>query len=179
MVLVLQEFTTPANTVVIADTAAAPGTLPTPAVPTLPAMISPLIDGSSAYIWSPNSTSDQTVTFRSTFDIGTLPLLSVGLPVSVFYAYAANETATVTATLEVVNLLGIVILSVPLFTDANAGNPQNVAIASADTLLALGVLGNVGRIIVDTTVTSPTVVAYSTNPGRYLGQITVREIVAL
>lgn len=179
MVLVLQEYTTPANTLVIADTAAAPGTLPTPAVPTPPAITSPLIDGSSAYIWSPNTTSDQTVTFRSTFEIGSLPILTVGLPISVFYAFAANETATVTASLEVVNLLGIVVATIPLFTDSNAGNPQNVAIASGDALVAIGLLGNVGRIVVDATVTSPTVVAYSTNPGRYLGQITVREILAV
>jgi hypothetical protein len=179
MVLILQEYTTPANTLVIADTAAAPGTLPTPAVPTPPALVSPLIDGSSAYIWSPNSASNQTVTFRSTFDIGTLPILTLALPISVFYAFAANETATVTASLEVVNLLGIVVATIPLFTDSNAGNPQNVAIASGDALLAVALLGNTGRIVVDATVTSPIVAGYSPNLGRYLGQISVHSFAAL
>lgn len=179
MVLVIQEFTTPANTVVIADTAALPGTLPTPAVPALPAMVSPSVDGSNAYIWSPNTESNQTVTFRSTFDIGTLPLLTLALPLSVYYAFAANETATVTASLEVVNLLGIVVATIPLFTDSNLGNPQNVAIASGDALIAIGLLGNAGRIVVDATVTSPIALGYAPNPGRYLGQITVNSLVAL
>lgn len=179
MVLVLQAYTTPANTLVIADTAALPGTLPTPAVPTPPSIVSPLIDGSGAYIWSPNTESNQTVTFQSTFDIGTLPILTLALPISVYYAFAANETATVTASLEVVNLLGIVVATIPLFTDSNAGNPQNVAIATGDALVAIGLLGNTGRIVVDATVTSPTVVGYSPNPGRYLGQITVNSLVAL
>jgi hypothetical protein len=42
MPLALQQFTTPANTLVIADTAAGPGTLPTPAVfvaPTTPLLM--------------------------------------------------------------------------------------------------------------------------------------------
>lgn len=168
MALVLQAYTTPANTQVIADTAAPPGSLPTAAVPAPPAMISPLVGGSSAYIWSPNDAANQTVTFRSTFSIGTLPLLTVALPISVYYAFAANETATVTATLEIVNLLGIVVLSIPLFNGAS-GDPQNVDISQADTLVALSVLGNSGRIVVDATVSA------ATSPGRYLGQITVRD----
>lgn len=176
MVLVLQAYTTPANTQVITDTAAAPGTLPTPAVPTPPAINSPLIDGSDAYIWSPNTASSQTVLFRSTFDIGTLPILTLALPISTYFAYAANEVASVTASLEVVNLLGIVVATIPLFTGSNLGNPQNVATASGDALVAIGLLGNTGRIVVDTTVTSPAVVAYSTNPGRYLGQLTVNSL---
>ena len=178
MALRLQEYTTPANTLVIADTAAPPGTLPTPAVSTLPTLISPLIDGSDAYIWSPNTTSNQTVTFRSTFDVTGLPIVVVALPVSVFYAYAANEIASVTASLEVVDLLGIVVLTIPLFTDANSGDPQDVAIASGDALIGVGVLppGNSVRIVVDATVTSPTTISYTTNPGRYLGEITVRDI---
>ncbi|QEY22541.1 hypothetical protein D0S48_18790 [Psychrobacillus sp. AK 1817] len=179
MVLTLQAFTTPANTQVIADTAALPGTLPTPAVPTAPAMLSPLIDGSSAYIWSPNTASNQTVTFQSIFDIGTLPILGLALPLSTFYAYAGNETVSVTATLEVVNLLGIVIATIPLFTDANSGSSQDVAIASGDALLAVGLLGNTGRIVINATVTSPTVIGYSANPGRYLGQLTVRSLIAV
>ncbi|SEM11251.1 hypothetical protein SAMN04487786_1039 [Paenisporosarcina quisquiliarum] len=179
MVLVLQEFTTPANTVVIADTAAPPGTLPTPAVLTPPAMVSPLIDGSNAYIWSPNTESSQTVTFQSTFDIGTLPILTLALPLSAYYAFAANETVSVTASLEVVNLLGTVIATIPLFVGANSGSSQDVAITSGDTLLAVGLLGNAGRIVVNATVTSPVAAGYSPNPGRYLGQLTVHSILAL
>ncbi|MBT2727552.1 hypothetical protein J7E63_11470 [Bacillus sp. ISL-75] len=117
--LALQEFTTPANTIVIADTAALPGTLPTPAVFTPPSIISPAIDGNLAYIWSPFTASGQTVTFRSTFFVD-LPLVSAVVPVSVFYAFAANGTATVTA---------------------------------------------------------PVSIGYASNPGRYLGEITVRSLV--
>ena len=179
MVLVLQEFTTPANTTVIADTAALPGTLPTPAVPTLPAMVSPLIDGSSAYIWSPNTESNQTVTFRSVFDIGTLPLLTLALPISAYYAFAGNEFVAVSASLEVVNLLGIVVATIPLFDSSNSGSSQDVAIASGDTLVAVGLLGNTGRVRVDATVISPVATGYSPNPGRYLGQLTVRSILAV
>lgn len=168
MALVLEAFTTPANTQVIADTAAPPGSLPTAAVPAPPAAISPLVDGSSAYIWSPNDAPGQTVTFRSIFSIGSLPLLTVALPISVYYAFAANETATVTATLEIVNLLGIVVLTIPLFNGASTDS-QNVDISQADTLLALSLLGNSGRIVVDATVNA------ATTPGRYLGQITVRD----
>ncbi|MCZ8532241.1 hypothetical protein [Psychrobacillus psychrodurans] len=179
MVLVLQEFTTPANTTVIADTAAPPGTLPTPAVLTPPAMVSPLIDGSNAYIWSPNTESNQTVTFQSIFDIGALPLLTLALPLSAYYAFAANETVSVTASLEVVNLLGIVIATIPLFAGANSGSSQDVAITSGDTLVAVGLLGNTGRIVVNATVTSPVAAGYSPNPGRYLGQLTVHSILAV
>lgn len=168
MALVLQAFTTPANTQVIADTAAPPGSLPTAAVPAPPAMTSPLVNGSSAYIWSPNDAPNQTVTFRSIFSIGSLPLLTVALPIAVYYAFAANETATVTATLEIVNLLGIVVATIPLFTGAST-DPQNVDISQADTLLGLNLLGNSGRIVVDATVSA------AASPGRYLGQITVRD----
>lgn len=168
MAIVLQAFTTPANTQVIADTAAPLGSLPTPAVPTAATAFSPLIDGSNAYIWSPNNAPNQTVTFRSTFSIGSFPFLTVALPISVYYAYAANETATVTATLEVVNLLGIVVATIPLFSGSSSDS-QNVDISQADILIALGLLGNTGRIIVDATVST------TTQPGRYLGQITVRD----
>ncbi|WP_144513813.1 hypothetical protein [Bacillus sp. FJAT-22090] len=168
MALATQAFTTPANTVVTADTAAPPGSLPTPAVPTAPGMISPLVDDSSAYIWSPNAAANQTVTFVSTFDLGALPILSLALPVTAYFAYAANGTATVTATLEVVNLLGIVTLSVPLFNDSNTGDSQDVATASGDALISAGLLGT-ARVVVSTTVTSPT------SEGRYLGQLTVRD----
>ena len=180
MVIVLQEFTNPTNTLVIADTAAGPGTLPTPAVFTAPSILSPLIDGNNAYIWSPNVAPSQIVTFRSTFIVPGLPILAVALPISVFYAYAANETATVTATLEIVNILGIVVLSIPLFVDNNGGNSQNVAIAVADALIGVGVLvGNSARIIVDATVTSPASILYEFDPGRYLGEITVTAPVGL
>ena len=170
MAIILQAFTTPANTQVVADTAAPPGSLPTPAVPTSPAMISPLIDGSSAYIWSPNNAPNQTVTFQSIFSIGTLPLVTVALPISVYYAFAANETATVTATLEIVNLLGIVVATIPLFSGSSS-DPQNVDISQADTLIGLSLLGNSGRIVVNAKVTA------AASPGRYLGQITVRDFV--
>lgn len=170
MALTTQAFTNPANTVVTADTAAPPGSLPTPAVPTAPGMISPLVDDSSAYIWSPNTAANQTVTFVSTFEIGTLPILTLSLPISAYFAYAANGAATVTATLEVVNLLGIVVATIPLFTDSNTGDSQDVANASGDALLAVGLLGNTARVVVTTTVTSPT------PEGRYLGQLTVRDI---
>ena len=170
MVLVLQEFTSPTNTLVTADTAAAPGTLPTPAVPTLPSLISPLVDDSSAYIWSPNTAPNQTVTFVSTFDIGTLPILTLSLPVTAYFAYAANEIATVTATLEILGLTGEVLATFPLFTDSNAADPQDVATASGDALIAVGLLGNNARIIITANVTS------TTDQGRYLGQLTVRNI---
>ena len=174
MAIVLQEFTTPTNTLVIADTAADPVTLPTPAVFTAPSILSPLVDGNNAYIWSPNVAPSQTVTFSSTFIVTGLPILAVALPISVFYAYAANETATVTATLEIVNILGIVVLSIPLFVDNNGGNSQNVAIAAGDALLGIGVIAdNTVRITVDATVTSSAATVYGFDPGRYLGEITV------
>ncbi|MDQ0174352.1 hypothetical protein [Bacillus chungangensis] len=180
MPIVLQEFTTPTNTLVIADTAAAPGTLPTPAVFQPPALTSPAIDGNNNYIWSPNNASGQTVTFRSTFAVPGLPILSVVLPVSATYAFAANETATVTATLEIINILGVVVLSIPLFTDSNDGNPQNVEIAVGEALIAAGVLvGNSARIVVDATVTAPITPGYDTNLGRYLGELTVSALVSL
>src|SRR4051794_31381001 len=123
MPIALQAFTTPANTTVIADTAAAPGTLPTPAVFTTPDI--PLIDGNGAYIWSPNNASGQVVVFRTIFTVG-LPVVALILPIAVNYAFAGNETVSVTATLEALNLLGIVVLTVPLFTDSNGGLPDNV-----------------------------------------------------
>lgn len=167
MALELQAFTTPANTQVIADTAG--GTLPTAAVATAAALISPLVDDSNAYIWSPNAVANQTVTFRSTFDLGTLPILALALPVSVYFAHAANETSSVSATLEVVNLLGIIVLTVPLFVGSTSVDSQDVGIASADTLIAVSLLGNSARIVVDAVAVS------STDQGRYLGQITVRD----
>jgi hypothetical protein len=177
MPLALQQFTTPANTLVIADTAAGPGTLPTPAVFVAPN--TPLIDGVGAYIWSPNNASGQIVTLRTDFIVTTLPIINVVLPVSVFYAFAANETATVTATLEIVNILGIIVTSIPLFVATNGGNPQNVATASADALIGVGVLvGNTVRVRVDAVVIAPVTLPYAPpNTGRYLGEIIVRTVV--
>lgn len=179
MALALQAFTTTTNTLVIADTAAPPGTLPTAAVATPPSLLSPAVDGSTAYIWSPNNAPGQTVTLQSTFVIPGLPILEVALPISVFYAFAANQTATVTATLQILNILGIIVLTVPLFTASNGGNEQNVATASADTLLAAGVLvGNTAQVVVDATITAPTQTGYGpVDLGRYLGEIIVRDIV--
>ncbi|MFJ7970299.1 hypothetical protein [Psychrobacillus sp. NPDC096389] len=179
MVLALQAYTTPANTIVISDTAALAGTLPTPAISTSPAINSPSIDGSDTYIWSPNTASSQTVVFRSTFEIGNMPILALALPVSACFAFTGNDIASVSASLEVVNLLGVIVATIPLFTETNLGNPQNVAIAAGDALLVVDLLGNAGRIVVETTVTSPSVVAYSTNPGRYLGQLTVNTLAVI
>ncbi|QGQ95498.1 hypothetical protein EHS13_11715 [Paenibacillus psychroresistens] len=177
MPLALQDFTSPTNTLVIADTAAGPGTLPTPAVFVAPT--TPFIDGVNAYIWSPNNASGQIVTLRTDFFVVGLPILAVILPVSVFYAYAGNETITVTATLDVINILGIIVLSIPLFVDNNLGNPDNVAIASADALLGVGILtGNTVRIRVDAVGVAPVTLPYAPpNTGRYLGEITVRTVI--
>ncbi|TRZ38255.1 hypothetical protein CEQ21_22910 [Niallia circulans] len=174
MPVVLQSFTTPANTVRIADSATAPGAV-TPVGPTIP-----LIDGNGSYIWSPVNVSGQSVTFRSVFSFGA-PLLSVALPLTVYYAYAGNETATVTATLEVLNVLGVIVLTIPLFSgDTNLGNPLNVSTVAADTLLAASVLGGTVNITVDATVNAPITTPYDpVNTGRYLGQITVQQIVAI
>jgi hypothetical protein len=175
MPLALQEFTTPVNTLVIADTAAGPGTLPTPAVFVAPN--TPLIDGNGAYIWSPNNASGQIVTFRSTF-IVPLPVVALALPIAVNYAFAGNETVTVTATLEALNLLGVIVLTVPLFADSNGGNPQNVEIASGDALIAVELLATTARIIVDAIATAPVTLPYAPpNTGRYLGEITVQTII--
>ncbi|WP_438351019.1 hypothetical protein ACP8HI_10440 [Paenibacillus sp. FA6] len=175
MPIALQAFTTPANTQVITDTAAAPGTLPTPAVLTTPS--TPLIDGNDAYIWSPNNASGQIVTFRSIFNVP-LPVVSLILPISVNYAFAGNQTVTVTATLEALNVLGIVVLTVPLFADSNGGNPQNVEIASGDALIAVALLATTARITVDAIAIAPVTLPYTPpNTGRYLGEITVQTII--
>jgi hypothetical protein len=115
---------------------------------------------------------------RTDFIVTTLPIINVVLPVSVFYAFAANETATVTATLEIVNILGIIVLSIPLFVDTNGGNPKNVATASADALIGVGVLvGNTVRVRVDAVIAAPVTLPYAPpNTGRYLGEITVRTV---
>lgn len=174
MPVVLQAFTTPANTVRIADSATAPGAV-VPVGPTIP-----LIDGNGSYIWSPVNVSGQTVTFRSVFTVGA-PLLSVALPLTVYYAYAGNETVSVTGTLEVLNVLGVIVLTIPLFAgDTNLGNPLNVSTIAGDTLLAASVLGGSINITIDATVTAPITTPYDPpNTGRYLGEIIVQEIVAV
>lgn len=175
MPLALQAFTTPSNTTVVTDTAAPPGSLPTPAVFTTPS--TPLINGNGNYIWSPNTASGQTVVFNTVFDLPGLPIINLGLPISAFYAFAGNETVTVSGSLEVLNALGIVILTVPLFNGTNLGNPENAVTLSGDTLLALAVLETV-RINVTTTVVAPVTLPYDpANTGRYLGEIIVRTII--
>jgi hypothetical protein len=173
---VLQAYTTTGNTEVISDTAASPGTLPTPAVAIVVPINAPLIDGNDDYIWSPNIAGGQTVGFQSIFPLTGLPI-GLAVPISVYFSFAANETATVSATLEVLNLLGTVILSTPLFTgESNGGDPQNVANAEGDALLTLSLL-TTSRIVVDATVTAPTDIAYVNNPPRYLGQLTVQAVI--
>lgn len=179
MPIALQAFTTPANTTVISDTAAAPGTLPTPAVPaiTVPAT-APLIDGNQNYIWSPNNASGQTVTFRSVFNIPA-PLFNLLLPVSGTYAFAGNETVSITGRIQVLDVLGIIVLDIPFLTPAsNNGEPNNVSITFGEALIAASVLGTSIRFIVDATVTAPVTLPYApANTGRYLGQLTIQTII--
>lgn len=180
MPLILEAFTTPANTLVVADTGAPPGSLPVPPilVPRDPEM--PLIDGSEDYIFSPFDGPGSTVTFVSTYSIpaGLLPIFTVALPVTVSFAYAADQTATSTVSLQAINLLGIVVLDVDLFTISNLGDKQNVAIGSGDVLVlaTLGLLSSV-QITVTTTVTAPLVAPYpGAIDGDYLGQVRVNSI---
>ncbi|WP_445487004.1 hypothetical protein [Niallia sp. 03133] len=171
MPIALQAFTNPANTTRIFDSAAPIG----PAVFTTPS--TPAIEGNDAYIWSPVTASGQVVTFRSVFSFGA-PLLALALPVSVYYAFAGNETVSVSATLQVLDALGIIVLSIPLFTDANDSNPNNVEIVSADALIAASLLGGSINIIVDATVTAPITLPYTPpNTGRYLGEIIVQTVI--
>lgn len=171
MPIALQAYTTPANTTRIFDSAAPVG----PAVFTTPS--NPQIEGNDAYLWSPVTASGQVVTFQSTFTFGA-PALALALPVSVYYAFAGNENVSVTGTLQVLNLLGIVVLTVPLFTDNNDANPNNVEIASADTLVAASLLGGSITITIDATVTAPVTLPYTPpNTGRYLGEIIVQTVV--
>jgi len=172
MPIVLQSFTTPANTTIVANTAG--GTFPQTPVVVTPSATAPFIDGSNAYIWAPNSAANQTVTFvsRFTFPLG---LLNVALPVSVNYAFSGTETVIVSGVLEVVNLLGIVIATIPVFTNVvNAGGPLSVEIASGDALLALQLLGTNAVLTITSTVTSG-----AAGTGNYLGQVTVNEVIAL
>ncbi|HWJ78778.1 MAG TPA: hypothetical protein VNR61_11950 [Niallia sp.] len=169
MSLLLQAFTNTANTSIIADNAG--GALPKTPVVVAPTT-EPLIDGNSAYLWSPTSIANQTVTFRSTFTFGT-PLLGLALPLSFNYAFAGNDTVLVTGTLQIVNIANFVIATIPLFSNVlNTNGPNSVEIASADTLLALNLLGNTARITIDAIVTAPVI-----NTGKYLGQLTVRSVV--
>jgi hypothetical protein len=179
LALFLQTFTTPANTLVIADTTVPPSSLPTPAVFTPPSIISPYIDENDDYIWSPNTSSGQTVTFRSIFTAGIAPIVATALPISVFYVFAVHGTATVTATLDVLDALGVVIATTALFTASNGGNSNNVVTASGDLLItdATLSLADTIHITVDATVTAPISIGYAPNPGRYLGEITVRDVI--
>ncbi|HWJ78779.1 MAG TPA: hypothetical protein VNR61_11955 [Niallia sp.] len=171
MPIALQAFTTPANTTRTFDSAAPIGAT----VFTTPS--APGIDGNNQYIWSPVTASGQVVTFRSVFTFGA-PILSLALPISIYYAFAGNETVAVNATLEVLDVLGLITLTIPLFSDNNDSNPNNVEIVSADTLIAANLLGGSIRITVDATVTAPITLPYTPpNTGRYLGQITVQTIV--
>lgn len=181
MALILDAYTTTANTVITADTGAPPGSLPTPAivVPKDPEM--PFINGNGTYIFSPFDGPGSTVTLVSTFTVpsGLLPIFTVGLPITAFFAYAADETATSTVTLEAVNLLGIVVLTVPIITGlTNGGNKQNVAIGSGDALVlaSLGPLSAL-RFTVTTTVTAPAEVPYPFGAaGEYLGELRVHAL---
>jgi len=172
MPIVLQSFTTPGNTSIVANSAG--GTFPQIPVVVQPSSTAPFIDGSNAYLWAPNSAANQTVTFVSEFNFP-LGLLNVALPVSVNYAFSGSETVVVSGVLEVVNLLGIVIATIPVFTNiANAGGPTSVEIASGNTLLALQLLGTTAVLTITATVTSGAV-----GTGNYLGQVTVNEVIAL
>ena len=179
LAIALQAFTTPGNTQVIADTQAPPPVLPVPAVPAIsvPAT-APFIDGSQAYIWSPNNASGQTVTFRSVFT-APVPLFTALLPVAATYAYAGNETVTVSGTIEFLNAAGLVVLTASLFgPDSNGGNPDNVATAFGTAHLSATLLATSMRVTVDATVTAPVTLPYApANTGRYLGQLTVQTVV--
>ncbi|CAG7623707.1 hypothetical protein PAESOLCIP111_02553 [Paenibacillus solanacearum] len=185
MPLILNAYTTTANTTIIADTGAPPGSLPTPAVVVTKAPEMPFIDGNGTYIFSPFDGPGATVTLESVFEIGPglLPIFTVGLPITVNFAYAANLTATSSAVLEAVNLLGIVVLTVPLFTGVtNGGNNQNVAIGSGDALLLATLLPTLETmtITVTTTVTAPEVVPYPfESDGSYLGNLRVQALAVL
>ncbi|KAB7671183.1 hypothetical protein [Bacillus sp. B1-b2] len=169
MTLLLQSFTTTANTVITADSAGGP--IPkTPVLALDPAL--PYIDGNNSYIWSPLTAPSQNVTFRTTFSVGA-PLLSLALPLAINYAFAGDQNVSVSGTLQVLNLLGIVVLTLPLFTNVvNIEGNTSVEIASADTILAAALLGGTINIFIDATVVAPPV-----GTGNYLGQMTVRSIV--
>ncbi|MCM3197161.1 hypothetical protein [Priestia megaterium] len=166
-------FTNPANTTRIADSATAPGA---------PVIVpgTPAIDGNTSYLWSPVTASGQVVTFRSVFSFGA-PLIALALPISATYAFAGNETVVVSGTLEVLNVLGVPILTVPGFlTGSNGGNPNNVELVFDDAIVAAGLLtlGGTIRITIDATVTAPITGPYDPpNTGRYLGELTVQTII--
>lgn len=182
MPLILDAYTTTANTTIIADTGAPPGSLPTAAVVVPKAPEMPFINGNGTYIFSPFDGPGSTVTLQSVFTIppGLLPIFTVGLPITANFSYAANLTATSSAVLEAVNLLGVVVLSVPLFTGVtNGGNNQNVAIGTGDALLLATLLPTLGSltITVTTTVTAPEVAPYPfDSDGSYLGNLRVNAL---
>ncbi|WP_274363659.1 hypothetical protein [Paenibacillus thermotolerans] len=177
MPLILEAFTDPTNTLVIADTGAPLGSLPAVPVfvPKDPEM--PVIDGNSNYIFSPFDGPGETVTLQSVFTIPSnlLPIFTVGLPVTVNFAYAADQTATSTVSLQAINLLGVIVMDTTLFTISNLGDKQNVAIGSGDAVVsaALGPLQSL-QVTVTTTVTAPLDAAYPLGTdGDYLGQVSV------
>lgn len=168
MPIVLQSYTDPTNTIITANTAG--GTLPQTPVVIAPTPTQPFIDGSNAYIWAPNTAANQTVTFESSFTFAT-GLLNVALPISVNYAFSGTDTVIVSATLEIINILGIVIATIPIFTNVvNAGGTTSVEIASGDTLLGLNLLGSNANLTITSTVTAATA-------GNYLGQVTVNRVI--
>ncbi len=185
MALILDAFTTTANTIIEADTGAPPGSLPTPAivVPKDPEM--PFINGNGTYIFSPFDGPGSTVVLVSTYTISPalLPIFSVALPITAFFAYAADETATSTVTLRAIDLLGIVVFDVTLIEGlSNGGNKQNVAIGSGDALLLATLLPTLGsvEIVVTTVVTAPLAAPYPFGAaGEYLGELRVHALAAV
>ncbi|MCM3197179.1 hypothetical protein [Priestia megaterium] len=113
------------------------------------------------------------VTFRSVFTFGA-PLLSADLPTDATYAFASNENVVVSGTLQVLNLLGIVVPTIPFLAGLNGGNPNNVEVVFDDTIIAAALLGGTIRITINATVTAP---SNPLNTGRYLGELTVRTVI--
>jgi len=170
MPIVVQSFTTPSNTIITANTAG--GTFPQAPVVVAPTPIQPFIDGSNAYIWAPNTAPNQTVTFVSTFTFAT-GLLNVALPVSVNFAFSGADAVIVSGTLQIVNLLGIVVATIPIFANVvNAGGVTSVEIASGDTLIGLNLLGTNAVLTLTSTVTATTA-----GTGNYLGQVTINRVI--
>jgi hypothetical protein len=174
--LIFSAFTTPANTLVIADTAAPPMSLPVAPiiVPKDPDM--PLIDGSGAYLFSPFQAPGSTATFQTIIPIpaGLLPIFTVGLPITAFFTHAADETSSTTVSLQALNILGAIVLDVVLFTDGNGGTKQNATVGSGDTVVLAELVFASLQITVTTTVTAPAVAPYPFGlDGDYLGHLRV------
>jgi hypothetical protein len=179
MALLINGFTTTANTTVTADSN--PPATPHPASLVLnPNPLWPHVDGSSAYIWSTSDTPMQMVTFESTFTAA-LPIITAALPIFVTFSYFADLSASANVTLEFLNVLGIVVATVNLFTVSNGTDNQNVAIGTGDFLLGVSVGATSVRATVTTTVTAGT--GGSTYPfsgfapGGYLGELRLDALV--